>query len=161
MSDTCILHVEDEECDIVLLKLAFEHAGITMPVQLATDGQRAIEYLSGAGPFADRTKYPLPCLVLLDLKLPRKSGFEVLEWMRAQPLLRRIVVVVCTSAEHEHDIARAYELGANAYIVKPMDIAERNETARRLKAWWLECNRFAAVPGRTTEAVTTEKPPRH
>lgn len=146
MRDTCILHVEDEECDIPLLRIAFEQAGITMPVQVATDGQMAIDYLSGAGPFADRAQFPLPCLVLLDLKLPRKSGFEVLEWMRAQPLLRRIVVVVCTSAEHEHDIARAYELGANSYIVKPMDIAERNETARRLKGWWLEWNRFPPLP---------------
>ena len=142
MSDACILHVEDDENDLLLLKLAFEDAGLTLPFQVVTDGQMAIDYLGGAGPFADRAKFPLPCLVLLDLKLPRKSGFEVLEWLRAQPLLRRIVVIVCTSAEHEQDIARAYELGANSYIVKPMGIAERNETARRLKAWWLECNCF-------------------
>ena len=146
MSDTCILHVEDEENDILLFKIAFEQAGIPLPVQVVTNGQMAIDYLSGAGPFGDRSKYPLPCLVLLDLKLPSKSGFEVLEWLRAQPWLRRIVVIACTSAEHEQDIARAYELGANSYIVKPMDIAERNETARRLKAWWLECNRFPPLP---------------
>ncbi len=146
MNRSCILHVEDEESDLLLLRLAFEQAGIALPLQVATDGQMAIDYLSGSGAWADRLKYPLPCLVLLDLKLPRKSGLEVLGWLRAQPLLRRIVVVVCTSAEHEHDIARAYELGANSYIVKPMDIAERNETARRLKAWWLECNRFPPFP---------------
>ena len=146
MSDTCILHVEDEENDVLLFKLAMEAAEVTVPVQVVTDGQTAIDYLSGASPFADRAKYPLPCLVLLDLKLPRKSGLEVLGWLRSQPLLRRMVVIVCTSAEHEHDIARAYELGANSYIVKPMDIAERKETARRLKAWWLACNRFPPLP---------------
>ena len=142
MSDACILHVEDEENDLLLLKLAFEDAGITLPVQVVTDGQMAIDYLGGAGLFADRAKFPLLSLVILDLKLPRKSGFEVLEWMRAQPLLRRMVVIICTSAEHEQDIARAYELGANSYVLKPMNIAERIETVRRLKAWWLECNRF-------------------
>lgn len=151
MSNTCILHVEDEESDILFLKLAFQQAGITLPVQVATDGQMAIDYLSGAGLFADRAKHPLPCLILLDLKLPRKTGFEVLEWLRAQPLLRRIVVIVCTSAEHEHDIATAYELGANSYIVKPMGIAERNETARHLKTWWLESNRFPPLPNHQTQ----------
>jgi DNA-binding response OmpR family regulator len=84
--------------------------------------------------------------VLLDLKLPRKWGFEVLAWVRAQPALRRLVVIVFTSTEHEQDLARAYDLGANSYIIKPMDIAQRVETARFLKGWWLGCNRFAS-PG--------------
>jgi CheY-like chemotaxis protein len=147
--------VEDEDYDILLLKLAFEEAGITMPVHVATDGQMAIDYLSGTGLFADREKFPLPCLVLLDLKLPRKSGFEVLEWLRAQPALRRIVVIACTSAEHEQDIELAYELGANSYIVKPMDVAERTELARCLKGWWLEFNRFAPVPKHSGACVRT------
>jgi CheY-like chemotaxis protein len=134
MNDTCILHVEDEGNDVLLLRLAFQEAGITLPLQVVSDGQMAIDYLSGTGSFA------------VDLKLPRKSGFEVLQWMRAQPLLRRIVVIVLTSAEHERDIAQAYELGANSYIVKPMDIAERLQTCRLLKDWWLGCNRFASLP---------------
>jgi CheY-like chemotaxis protein len=145
MNDTCILHVEDEATDVLLLQLALQEAGIALPIQVATDGQIAIDYLSGAGAFADRKEFPLPCLVLLDLKLPRKSGFEILQWMRAQPLLRRIVVIVLTSAEHERDIAQAYELGANSYVIKPMDIAERQQTCRLLKAWWLGCNRFAPL----------------
>jgi DNA-binding response OmpR family regulator len=135
MSATCILHVEDEESDLILLKLAFEQACISLPLQVAADGQMAIDYLSGL-------KFPLPCLVLLDLKLPRKSGFEVLEWLRAQPLLRRIVVIVLTSADHELDIIRAFELGANSYVVKPMDIAGRQQMCHLLKDWWLGCNRF-------------------
>jgi CheY-like chemotaxis protein len=145
MSGTCILHVEDEETDLLLLRLAFQEAGIALPVQVATDGQMAVDYLSGAGPFADRHKFPLPCLVLLDLKLPRKSGFEVLEWLRAQPMLRRIVVIVLTSAENEHEIVRAYELGANSYVVKPIDIAQRLQTCRVLKDWWLGCNRLPSL----------------
>jgi CheY-like chemotaxis protein len=146
MNDTCILLVEDEANDILLLKIAFEDAGIAVPLRVVTDGQMAVDYLSGAGAFADRNKFPTPCLVLLDLKLPRKSGFEVLKWIREQPPLRRIVVIVFTSAEHEQDVAKAYELGANSYVVKAMDVAQRNETTRFLKGWWLQCNRFAPLP---------------
>ena len=146
MNETCILHVEDESTDVILLRLAFEEAGISIPLQVSTDGQMAMDYLSGAGAFGNRAEYPLPCLVLLDLKLPRKSGFEVLAWMRAQQALRNIVVIVFTSAEQECDISRAYELGANSYVVKPMDIAQRLQTCRNLKEWWLGCNRFAPLP---------------
>ncbi len=154
MKDTCILHVEDESTDLLLMQLAFQDAGIALPIQVAGDGQVAINYLSGAGAFADRTKFPWPCLVLLDLKLPRKSGFEVLEWMRAQPLLRRLVVIVLTSAEYEYDIPRAYELGANSDVVKPMDVAQRQQICSLLKAWWLGCNRFAPIPKNACSGVT-------
>jgi CheY-like chemotaxis protein len=146
MNETCILLVEDEENDVLLLTLSFEEAGIGLPLRVATDGRMAIDYLSGAGAFADRNKFPPPCLVLLDLKLPRKSGLEVLKWIREQPALRRIVVIVFTSAENEQDVAQAYDLGANSYVVKPMGVAQRNETIRLLKGWWLQCNRFAPLP---------------
>jgi CheY-like chemotaxis protein len=82
---------------------------------------------------------------LLDLKLPRKSGLEVLEWIRAQPGLKRLVVVVLTSAEHEHELARAYDLGANSFVMKAMDTPERQEMTRLLKGWWFGCNRFAPL----------------
>jgi DNA-binding response OmpR family regulator len=146
VNDTCILLVEDEPNDVLLLKIAFEEEGIDLPLQVVTDGQMAIDYLSGEGAFADRNEFPMPCLILLDLKLPRKSGFEVLEWIREQSAFRCIVVIVLTSAEHEQDVAQAYELGANSYVVKAMDIAHRNETTRFLKGWWLQCNRFARLP---------------
>lgn len=146
MNDTCILLVEDEENDIVLLKLSFQEAGIALPLRVVTDGQMAIDYLSGAQGFADRKEFPLPCLVLLDLKLPRQSGFEVLKWIREQPALKCLVVIVLSSAEHEQDVQQAYELGANSYVVKPMNVAQRDETIRLLKGWWLQCNRFAPVP---------------
>ena len=147
MIGPCILLVEDEANDTLLLKIAFEEVGIALPLQAVADGQLAIDYLSGVGGFADRKQFPMPCLVLLDLKLPRKSGFEVLKWIREQPALRRIVVIVLTSAEYEQDVAKAYDLGANSYVVKPMDVAQRNETIRLLKGWWLQCNRFAPLPG--------------
>jgi CheY-like chemotaxis protein len=102
----------------------------------------AIEYLSGLGAFANRTKYPLPDLILLDLKLPRRSGREVLEWVRSQPGIKRIVVIVFTSAQYVGDVSLAYELGANSFIIKPADFSQYLEIARLLKGWWLRHNQF-------------------
>ena len=142
MSHTCILQVEDEAQDVFLLQRAFIQAGIAHPVQVATDGQMAIDYLSGLGKFADRKRYPLPCLVLLDLKLPRRSGREVLEWMRSQPGLNRTVVIVFTSGQYVGDVSLAYELGANSFIIKPASFSQYVEIARLLQGWWLRFNQF-------------------
>ena len=142
MDKNCILQVEDEESDIVLLQHAMKSVGISYPLQVVTDGQEAVDYLSGSGRFTDRKTYPPPCLVLLDLKLPDRTGFDVLEWMRGQADLKTTAVIALTSSSHEDDIHRAYELGANSYVVKPMDNQERVEMVRRLKEWWLECNLF-------------------
>jgi CheY-like chemotaxis protein len=142
MSNICILQVEDEANDVFLLQRAFIQVGIANPVQVATDGQMAIDYLSGLGPFADRLKHPIPGLVLLDLKLPRRSGREVLEWIRAQPGLTRLVVIVFTSGQYVGDVTLAYELGANSFIIKPTDFSQYVEVARLLKGWWLRFNQF-------------------
>ena len=96
-SNTCILQVEDNEDDILLLRLAFKHAGITNPVQVVTTGQQALDYLAAKNTYADRTTHPKPGLVLLDLKLPDKPGLEVLEWIREQPALKELPVVVLSS----------------------------------------------------------------
>ncbi len=141
----CILQVEDDEHDVYFLKYAFNKAGIDNPVQVAQDGERAIEYLSGIGPYADRTANHVPSLVLLDLKLPRKSGLEVLKWIRERPSLRTIVVVVLTSSSDPRDVHRSYELGANSFVVKPVNLDELVEFAGILKAWWLRYNEFAPV----------------
>lgn len=114
-----VLLVEDNEDDIVLLERAARKVALACPLQTVRDGDAAVAYLSGSGEYADRTRYPLPRLVLLDLKLPRRSGFEVLVWLRAQPLLRRLPVVVLTTSAQADDVARAYTLGANSYLVKP------------------------------------------
>jgi CheY-like chemotaxis protein len=141
----CILQVEDDENDVFLLDRVFKRAGIANPLHTATDGQMAIDYLAGTGQFADREKYPLPCLILLDLKLPKKDGLEVLEWIRQQPGLKRMVVVVFSSSSLEQDVDRAYDLGANSFIQKPSDAEHTVEIAQLLKGWWLGYNHFAPV----------------
>ncbi len=138
MKNSCILHVEDDENDILLLRLAFKEAGIDNPVRIVNDGEEAISYLAGLGPFADRKEYPLPGLVLLDLKLPRKSGFEVLEWIRDQPALKKLQVIVFSSWAAKSDVEQASHLGSDALILKPMDVHKYREFARRLKTLWLE-----------------------
>lgn len=135
-----ILHVEDREEDVFLLSYAFKHAEITNPVQVATDGKMAIDYLAGSGKFADREKFPLPCMVLLDLKLPYKMGLEVLEWIRQQPSLKWLIVIILSSSIHEGDIERAYRLGVNAFLVKPSNPHTLADMCRALKHFWLTYN---------------------
>lgn len=144
MSAGCILQVEDEESDVFLLRHAFNKVGISQQLQVVSDGRQAINYLSGDAEFADREKFPLPSLVLLDLKLPDRHGLEILEWMRAQPALKGVVVIALTSSDHHTDIRRAYELGINSYVVKPGDNQKRVDLAQTLKGWWLGWNRFSS-----------------
>src|SRR5205807_5891563 len=103
--------------------------------------EEAIEYLKGEGKFADRQEHPLPSLLLLDLNMPLRNGFEVLEWLRLQPGLRRLLVIVFTSSQLPEDVNRAFELGANSYLVKPHDFKKLEETARYLEEYWLKLNR--------------------
>jgi len=136
-----ILHVEDSEEDVFLLRYAFQRADIKTPVQVVEDGQQAIDYLAGIGKFADRQEFPLPCLVLLDLKLPHKMGLEVLEWIRQQPAVKSLIVIILSSSVHEGDLRRAYELGANAFLVKPSDANTMAEMCKALNHFWLTYNR--------------------
>jgi CheY-like chemotaxis protein len=107
------------------------------PVFVVSDGEEAVAYLKGEGKYADRYEYPLPSLLLLDLKMPRKNGFEVLEWIREQPGLRRLRVVVLTTSDAPDDIDRAYELGANAFMVKPLERGQFLELTNAIKGYWL------------------------
>lgn len=145
MRGEAILVVDDDPDDAHLLMRALRKAGIASPVPHVGDGDAAIAYLSGAAPFQDREEHPLPKLVLLDLKLPRRSGHEVLEWVRAQPGLRRLPIVVLTSSGQRSDIARAYDLGANSYLVKPATTGELNELVRAVHAYWIRLNMSAQV----------------
>src|SRR5207247_353014 len=120
-SGNTILLVEDDPNDVLLMQRAFRKANLTNPLHVARDGQEAIEYLAHQGNFADVRRYPPPTLMLLDLKMPRKNGFETLEWLRQQPGLKRMVVIVLSSSSELADINRAYDLGANSYLVKPAD----------------------------------------
>ena len=135
-----ILLVEDDPDDVALIIRAFQRANLANPVKVARDGEEAVEYLSGAGPHADRTSSPLPVLILLDLKVPRRNGHEVLEWMRAQDGLRRIPVAVLTSSRERRDVDKAYDLGANAYLVKPVDFEELLRMVSSLHLFWLMLN---------------------
>jgi CheY-like chemotaxis protein len=144
---TAILHVEDDEQDVFFLQRAFRAAGVVNPVHHVRDGEEAIDYLGGTGPFADRKSALPPQLVLLDLKLPGKTGLEVLEWIRAHPTLRAMIVIVFSSSPEPEDVERAYNAGANSYIVKPADLDQYAEIAILLKRWWLGYNQFAPIGG--------------
>jgi CheY-like chemotaxis protein len=135
-----ILLVEDDPNDVKLIQRAFRKAGLANPVMVVKDGEEAVAYLSGTELYADREHYPLPTLVLLDLKLPRKNGLEVLAWLREQPGLRRLPVVVLTASRENADINRAYDLCANSYLVKPVTLDTLMEIVKSLRLYWLILN---------------------
>ena len=114
-----ILLVEDEPSDVFLMKRALKKANIANPLQVASDGQEAINYLSGVDKFSDRTQFPLPGIVFLDLKLPYKNGFEILAWIRSESHLASTPVMILTSSSEERDIAECRRLGARTFLVKP------------------------------------------
>lgn len=140
-----ILLVEDDENDIYLFQRAAREAGIRNPISIAHDGQEAIDYLSSQEKFLDRVRFPLPCLIILDIKMPRRTGIEVLEWLRAEPALRKLPVIMFSSSAQPADVDRAYELGANAFIVKPSSSERRKDLALVLKAFWLELNQMPTI----------------
>ena len=118
-----ILLVEDSENDRVLISAALEQAGMVHSLQTACDGEQAIHYLGGIGEFSDRNRYPMPMLVMLDLNLPKKGGFEVLRWIARQPNVSYSVVVISTSNAPQ-DVVKAYDLGARSFLVKPGSLQE-------------------------------------
>ena len=134
-----ILQIEDDPNDVFFFKRAMNKAGVANPIQVARDGQEAIDYLKGAGQFADRGKFPFPCLVLLDLKLPYVMGLDVLKWIRQQPGLTLVVLLLTASGE-EPDIAAAYRLGANGFLVKPSEASKLEDMVRAIRDFWLTHN---------------------
>ncbi len=138
-----ILVAEDELGDILLLQRAFAKTGVNAPIYFARDGREVLQYLQGAPPFENPVEFPLPNLLLLDLNLPHVSGFEVLEWLRREPGISRLPVVVFSASERPQDISRAYALGANSYVFKPQDPDELVEIVAGLQNYWSSIN---AVP---------------
>ena len=138
MTETILL-VEDEENDVVLMLRALNRAAVVNPIHVANDGREAIDYFRGAGKFANRKEFPLPCLVLLDLKLPYVMGLDVLKWIRQQPEVATIVILLSSSAA-EADIAAAYRLGANGFVVKPPEASQLLNIIKAIKDFWLTHN---------------------
>ena len=138
MSDQAvILLAEDRADDVVLIRRAFLKGNIINPLFVVHDGEEAKAYLSGEGKYANRSEYPLPELLLLDLKMPRMDGFELLRWLREQPGLKSLRVVVLTSSEEMRDVNEAYQLGANSFLVKPIDFEHFVKVSQAIKGYWL------------------------
>jgi CheY-like chemotaxis protein len=140
-----ILIVEDEADDAELLGYAFKRAGVQNPRVTLGNGDDAAAYIEGSALYADRLRYPLPGLILLDLKLPRRSGIEVLQFIRDDWAAKHIPVVVLTSSDQHQDIARAYAAGANSYLVKPVTRDGLLTMIRTLDAYWIKLNRTATA----------------
>ena len=144
-----ILQVEDDPNDVFFLQHAMKKAGLANPIQVASDGQEAIDYLQGAGKFADREQFPFPSLVLLDLKLPHVMGLDVLKWIRQQSGMTLVVLILTASGE-DADIEAAYRLGANGFLVKPSEATKLQDMVKAIMEFWLTHNLLPQVFSRAT-----------
>jgi CheY-like chemotaxis protein len=141
-----VLIVEDNADDVIFIRRALDKSGIECPITVVGDGDSALEFLQARGRYADRAGEDLPTLVLLDLKLPRRSGLEVLESLRSDPRRDRMVVVVLTSSRESVDVERAYAAGANSYLVKPISPKAMTELVQRIGVYWLGSNEPSPSP---------------
>jgi len=131
-----LLVVEDEPNDIALILRGMEKAGVLTHVQVVRDGAAALDYLLGKEQYFDRSRHPLPALMTLDLKLPKKSGLEVLEWIRKDDRFGNLPIIILTSSRETRDVARATKLGVLSYHVKPMDLRETTELVKSIAEQW-------------------------
>ena len=139
-----VLLVEDSEDDVFFIQRAWKDAGVPNPLRVLKDGQQALDYLEGVGKYSNREQYPLPCLVILDWKLPYLMGEEVLRAIRKQPPFKTLPVLVLSSSARVNDIDRAYQLGANAYLEKPSTENRLAELVKLIKSFWLESIKFSS-----------------
>ena len=140
-ADCTVLLVEDNPDDVLLTTRAFKRANLFSPIQVVEDGDKAVSYLSGEPPYSDRDRFPVPVVVLMDLKLPRRSGLEVLKWIRSVPALKTLPVVVLTSSAENRDVNSAYDLGANSYLVKPVGFDALFDMVKILQPYWVIMNK--------------------
>lgn len=140
MQKAVLLMAEDNAMDAMLLERAVQRCGASFRVVQVENGEAAIDYLLGNGQFADRMQHPLPQLLLLDLKMPRKDGFAVLRWRRETPAFARVPVIVFSSSNLHDDISLAYALGANSYVVKTAAPERLERFAKAMHEWWSEFN---------------------
>jgi CheY-like chemotaxis protein len=136
-----VLLADDCDADLFFMRTAFKKAGFNNPVQEVHNGEEAIAYLKGETPYSDRDRFPLPAVILLDLNMPMKNGFDLLEWLRTQPVLKRITVVILTASMRREDVQRAFDLGANSFLVKPSAMEDLTAMIRTLGDW-LRLNHF-------------------
>lgn len=135
-----ILLVEDSEDDVILIQRALQKGGIDAPMHVVWNGEEAVEYLSGTGKYAHFIRDTLPMVVLLDLRLPKKNGLEVLEWLKGHENLAKLPVVVFTNSTEDKDIVRAYKLGANSYLKKPYTLSATAALLKTVAEYWLDHN---------------------
>ena len=140
MSTRSILLVEDNPSDVELTKRAFDKGRITNDLIVAEDGQEALDYLFCEGKYKHRISKEMPALILLDLKLPKVDGLEVLRRLRKAEATHRLPIVVLTSSKEEHDLATSYDLGVNSYITKPVDFYQFADAIKNLGLYWLVIN---------------------
>ena len=143
-----ILLAEDDPDDVLITQIAFRKARLANPVEVVRDGEEAVAYLKGEGRYADRSRHPFPVLLLLDLDMPRIDGFEVLEWLRRQPVIGTLPVAIVTDSGHDPYVDRAYCLGADSYLIKPPNPEELLALVKRLRAHWMivtEASEFQAA----------------
>lgn len=167
LGDACpvVLLAEDLEEDIIIIERAFKQVYVPHKLMVVHTGEDVVHYLMGEGKYADRRRYPFPALLLLDLKMPLLDGFGVLQWLRSIPSLTSLRVVVLTSSDHIHDVNRAYKLGANSFLVKPMEFENTLALAKTLTRHWLVDSRepqsFVPPPSPAIDAPPiTPRPPR-
>jgi CheY-like chemotaxis protein len=132
-----ILVAEDNGDDVLLIRMAFQRAGLSNPIAIVSNGEEVVQYLQGEGIYSDREKYPLPSILLLDLKMPRMTGFEVLSWIKQQPAWRSLPVIVLTMSAYGPDVKQAYQLGANSFLTKPTEFNSFVETVKQMATFWL------------------------
>ncbi len=140
-----VLVAEDNEHDIFILKRAWTRANLRARIQVVADGEEALAYLKGAGRYSDRARFIFPRLVLLDVKMPRKNGFEVLKEVRGDARLKRLPVVMFTNSEEPRDINQAFDLHANSYLVKPADTHLLEQMLQSLEEYWLTFNKHPSL----------------
>jgi CheY-like chemotaxis protein len=144
-----ILIVDDNEDDVFAIRRALRKAEVSNPQEVVSNGQLAMDYLAGIGPYSDRARFPLPFIVFLDLKMPFRDGFDVLTWMREQPTLSDIVVVVLTGSDEVRDHQRAYSLGARSYLVKPASATDVQQLFSSLESRWMRTSSTSPIESAT------------
>ena len=153
LSHAPFLLVEDNERDIDLMRRAFRKLELTNPLYVTRDGEQAVEYLTGQGIYGNREEFPLPFLILLDLQLPKRNGLEVLQWLRSTASLKHILVVVLSASEDGADIRKAYDAGANSYLIKRGNNVHVEEMMEMMEKHWAMLNTIVEFRQHSSQAA--------